>query len=100
GLTFDQREILKQNKIIVDPRYIKQLIGIGGNLKEIRFEDGSSLLADALFFASHQRQTCKIAHDLGCLMSRHGRIPTDKSQRTNVPGLFVAGDASKDMQFV
>ena len=33
-------------------------------------------------------------------MTRKGVVVTNRSQQTNIPGLYVAGDASKDMHFV
>jgi thioredoxin reductase len=33
-------------------------------------------------------------------MSKKGVILTNKYQQTNTPGLYVAGDADKDMHFV
>ena len=37
---------------------------------------------------------------LGCVFNRRGTVETGNLCETNVPGLFVAGDASRDAQFV
>ena len=37
---------------------------------------------------------------LGCAINRRGTVKTGTLSETNVPGVFVAGDASRDAQFV
>ena len=37
---------------------------------------------------------------LGCAIGPRGTVETGKCESTNVPGLFVAGDASDDAQLV
>jgi thioredoxin reductase len=51
-----------------------------------------------LFFNSTQNQRCDLAADLGCAFTKKGAVKTGKLEGTNIPGLFVAGDASKDVQ--
>jgi thioredoxin reductase len=41
-----------------------------------------------------------LAERLGCLFNRKGTVNTGTLCDTNVPGVFVAGDASRDAQFV
>ncbi len=43
---------------------------------------------------------CDLVESLGCRVGKNNVALTNKSQRTNIPGLYVAGDASKDMHFV
>jgi thioredoxin reductase len=33
-------------------------------------------------------------------MSKKGVVKANKNQQTNIPGLYVAGDAARDMHFV
>jgi thioredoxin reductase len=55
---------------------------------------------DALFFVNGYEQQCNIAKSLGCSMTKQGVVVTNRLQQANIPGLYVAGDVSKDMQFV
>jgi thioredoxin reductase len=71
-----------------------------GALEAIEFEDGSTLARDALFFTTGQHQQATLARDLGCDVTRKGTIRTDRFGRTCVDGIFVVGDASRDVQFV
>ena len=67
---------------------------------EIVFEKYVSLQADALFFSTGHRQQSSLAKQLGCSFTKDGCIRTNRKQQTGVKGVFVAGDAAKDMQFV
>ncbi|MFG0329962.1 MAG: NAD(P)/FAD-dependent oxidoreductase [Phycisphaerales bacterium] len=79
---------------------IKRLAGRGGKMRAIEFEDGSTLERDALFFNTGQRQRSKLAERLGCKFDGKGGVKVNKRQCTSVPGLYLAGDASHEMQFV
>ena len=35
-----------------------------------------------------------------CEFTKHGSVKTNKLQETNIPGVYVVGDASRDMQLV
>ena len=58
------------------------------------------LSRSALFLACGQRQRSPLAERLGCRFTEKGAVDTGKCEATNVPGLYVAGDASKEAQFV
>ena len=64
-----------------------------------RFRDGVALPCRGIFFSTGQTQRCDLAADLGCAFTKKGAVRTGKLEGTNIPGLFVAGDASKDVQF-
>ena len=72
----------------------------GGALTSIVFANGEPLACDALFFSSGQHPQSDIAVRLGCALTRHGTVKTGTLSDTNVPGVFVAGDASRDAQFI
>jgi thioredoxin reductase len=69
-------------------------------LEQIIFRNGPPLARRALFFSTGQDQACNLAHSFGCLFSRKGAVLTNRLEGTNIPGLYVAGDASKDVQLV
>ena len=79
---------------------IVRVEGRDGCLERIHFDSGDTLDRRALFFCSGQRQASDLARRLGCRFNEHGTVETVKWEATNVPGLFVCGDASKDVQFV
>jgi thioredoxin reductase len=49
--------------------------------------------------ATGQRQQSDLASQLGCTLTGHGLVKTDHLGQTCVPGLYVVGDASRDVQF-
>ena len=79
---------------------VVRLEGRDGRLERIVFASGEPAPRSALFVVAGQRQRSPLAERLGCLLTERGTVDTGTCEVTNVPGLFVAGDASKDAQFV
>jgi thioredoxin reductase len=71
-----------------------------GHLTAVVLSRGDAIGCDAMFFTAPQRQQCDIARNLGCEFTRHGTVKTDRLGTTCVPGIYVVGDASRDVQFV
>lgn len=71
-----------------------------GMMRAIVFEDGVTLEREALFFTTGQRPVSQLAVSLGCTLNTRGTVRTGLLSNTNVPRVFVAGDASRDAQFV
>jgi thioredoxin reductase len=84
--------------IEVVQKRIVRLEGSRARLEQIVFADGSTLARRAIFLNIMQSQRCDFASKLGCRMTRRGAVRTGKMENTGVPGLFVAGDSSKDVQ--
>ncbi|MBV8819162.1 MAG: NAD(P)/FAD-dependent oxidoreductase [Acidobacteriaceae bacterium] len=100
GLNARQREELKQFDILVYRAKIARLEGTDGKLERVVFANGESLARSAMFFSTGQDQHCDVAKNLGCIFSTKGVVETTRRQETNVRGLYVVGDAAKDVQFV
>lgn len=65
---------------------------------DIVFEDGARLHRAAIFFNTGRHQSTDLAARLGCDMyDPKGCKVDDNHQMTHVPGLYVAGDASRDV---
>ena len=77
-----------------------RLEGRDGLLARIVFAGGHTLERSALFLACSQRQRSPLAERLGCTFTSRGAVDTGFCESTNVPGVYVAGDASKEAQFV
>ena len=96
----EDRGLLNRHQIPFREDRILRLEGDGGQIEQIIFEEGPPYDCRALFFSTGQRQGSSIAADFGCEFSEKGAVLTGRCETTNVPGLFVAGDASKATQFV
>ena len=79
-----------------------RVVGLEGRegLERIVFADGEPLARNALFFTTGQMQQSHLAHGLGCEINEKGTVRTGKYETTHLRGLFVAGDASRAVQWV
>jgi thioredoxin reductase len=94
------RERLDRNGIRVRTEPIVRLEHADGALSNIVFASGEPLERDALFFATGQHPQSSLATALGCTLNRRGTVKTGNLCDTNVDRVYVAGDASRDAQFV
>jgi thioredoxin reductase len=94
------RDRMHRNGIAVRTEKLVSVEHDHGVLRRLAFAEGDGERCDALFFTSGQHQKCDLAIRLGCAFNRRGTVETGKLSGTNVPGVFVAGDASHDAQFV
>jgi thioredoxin reductase len=100
GLERSDLEELSREGIEVREEKIARLEGRDGRLERLVFETGESLPRKALFICSGQHQRSALARKLGCRFTPKGAVDTGSCEATDVPGLYVAGDASKEAQFV
>lgn len=89
---------LRKAGVGYEPRRIARLEGRRGALTEVVFRDGERRPCDAVFWVTRPRQRSDLAHQLGLSLTHHGTVKTGKLETTNVKGVFVAGDASRDVQ--
>jgi thioredoxin reductase len=92
-----ERHRLASEKIEVVEKRIARLDRRRNGL-DIVFADGERLARAALFFSTGQDPACDLPRRLGCRFTRKGAVRTNRLEGTGVPGLYVAGDASRDVQ--
>ena len=95
-----ERKQLEQLNIPLREERISRLEGTDGQLERIVFDSGEHILRRGMFFNTGQDQHCDLAASLGCDFTDRGAVRTGDYEMTNVPGLFVAGDASRAVQLV
>ena len=71
-----------------------------GALEQIVFAEGEPLRRRAVFFTTGQSQQSALAQRLGCEINEKGTVRTGKYETTHLTGLYVAGDASRAVQWV
>ena len=98
----DARKVarLNRNGIVVREEPVVRLEGTDGMLERIVFAGASPSERKALFFTTWQHQQSHLAVQLGCEFNDKGTVRTGKYETTHLPGLFVAGDASRAVQWV
>jgi thioredoxin reductase len=94
------RDRLTRNDVTVRTEAIARLEHDDGLITNIVFASGEPLPREAIFFTTGQHPQSDLAIRLGCTLTRKGAVKTGTLCDTNVPRLFVAGDASRDAQFV
>jgi thioredoxin reductase len=102
-ITARQRELLAARGIEVHTRRITRIDHEAGQVQAIVLagrEGGRRIPCDAIFFTAPQSQQCALAEQLGCEFTRAGTVRTDHLGKTCVDGIYVVGDASRDVQFV
>jgi thioredoxin reductase len=75
---------------------VRALVGGDGWLQRIEFSDGPPEQRDALFVRTNRGQPNGLAESLGCELTAAGTIATDGDGRTNVEGIYAAGDAATE----
>ena len=93
-LSPQHRERCRACGVGVREEVVSRLVGQAGVLQRIEFAGGGSLERAALFFSTSQRQRSDLAKDFGCEINSEGTVVTKEYETTNVPGVYVAGDAS------
>jgi thioredoxin reductase len=90
---------LTRNGIAVRDEPVARLEGTGA-LERVVFETGDRLARRAIFFTTGQTQQSELARTLGCEINEKGTVRTGKYETTHLTGLYVAGDASRAVQWV
>jgi thioredoxin reductase len=94
------RARLTKNGIAVREDRIARLQADEGRLESVTFVDGSRVPRRALFFTTGQNQRSGLLGQLGCEFNDKGTVRTGKYETTHLRGLYVAGDASRAVQWV
>ena len=96
----DGRARLTKQGIAVREERVARLGRRDGRLAEVVFADGTRLARHAMFFTTGQSQRSDLMVQLGCDFNEKGTVRTGKYETTHLRGLFVAGDASRAVQWV
>lgn len=94
------RARLARNGISIREERVVRVEGRDGMLHRIVFAQGDPLERRAMFFTTGQSQQSELAVSLGCPFTEKGTVRTGKYETTHLRGLFVAGDASRAVQWV
>jgi thioredoxin reductase len=99
-LSKENQDRLVAHRIPIREERIARLEGNNGVLEHITFQGGDTLRRRAIFFNTGQYQHSPLAKKLGCEITDVGGVKTgDYGQSTTTPGLYIVGDATRDVQF-
>ncbi|MGE5361434.1 MAG: NAD(P)/FAD-dependent oxidoreductase [Bacteroidales bacterium] len=91
---------LRSRGIEVRQAPIERLEHTDGRLDAIVFRSGDRLERRAVFLNTGQYTRSPLAERLGCQFTRRGAVRASDLGETSVSRVYVAGDASRDVQFV
>jgi thioredoxin reductase len=94
------REQLAGQAIVVHEQRIARVEHRDGHVAGLMLATDEIVPCQGIFFAGRQSQQCDLPRRLGCEFTRKGTVKTNHLGETCVPGIFVVGDASRDVQFV
>lgn len=86
----NQAEFEPDSSVEIRTESLKNLFG-DGKLEGVEFENGEKIAVDGLFVALGTAGAADLARKLGA-ETENNRIIVDDKMRTNLPGLFAAGD--------
>jgi thioredoxin reductase len=98
-LTRVQREQLAAQDVVVHEQRIAHVEHRDGRVARIVLANEEPVPCESIFFAGRQSQQCDLPQRLGCEFTKRGTVKTNHLGETCVPGIFVVGDASRDVQF-
>jgi thioredoxin reductase len=98
-LSAAHREQLNRHAIQICQARITSVEHSGGRVQRLVLAGGGQMACDAIFVGTRQQLQSALPRRLGCSLTRKGTVKTDHLGRTGVPGVYVAGDASRDVQF-
>ena len=74
---------------------IERAVGTDGQFRSVLTQGGLDIELEALFCTQGATPEVQLAKDLGVSLYTNGYIDTDLEQRTNVPGVYAAGDVTR-----
>ena len=95
-----ERGKLKDKGIEIYEQQILRVEGTLGKLESIVLSDGTVLKRAAIFFSTGNVQRSRLPCDLGCELTTKGAVRMLQGQRTSTQGVWIAGDAAHDSQYV
>jgi thioredoxin reductase len=93
-LSEKQKDFLQKYAIQLHEEKIVALRGENGQLRQVVFENQKEIECTGGLVATPWKQATTIAEDLGCTMNAFAGIEIDSGGRTNIPGIYAAGDCA------
>jgi thioredoxin reductase len=95
-----QRAQLAAHRVTIRTNRVLGLDHEDGKVARVRLDADDPVECHGVFLSCPQAQQSEVARRLGCEFTRKGTVKTDHLGETCVPGVYVVGDASWDVQFV
>ncbi|WP_141501509.1 NAD(P)/FAD-dependent oxidoreductase [Paenibacillus luteus] len=96
-LTDEQREELKQHQVPVFDSPIARIESTDGQVQHVALQDGTIVPCKGIFFAPKLAAGSNLPQAIGCEVTESGTVIVDSVGKTNVPGIYSAGDAASEL---
>ncbi|NRF95535.1 NAD(P)/FAD-dependent oxidoreductase [Paenibacillus frigoriresistens] len=96
-LTDEQREELNQHNVPVFDSPIQTVESNEGMVQQVVLEDGTRIPCTGIFFRPKLSTGSDQPQAIGCQITEAGTVIVDNFGKTNVPGVFSAGDAASQL---
>ncbi|MDP4098736.1 NAD(P)/FAD-dependent oxidoreductase [Paenibacillus sp. P96] len=96
-LTDAEREELRQNQVPLFDSPIRHIDSSDGSVQQVVLEDGSTVPCTGIFFKPELVTGSDLPRKIGCHITEWGAVVVDDFGKTNVPGVYSAGDAASRM---
>lgn len=105
SLSPEQHLLLERRNITLNEREVKGLrrnhrSNAASTLAAVELRNGSEVPCEALFVQTHPEPISDLIRGFGCKFDEEQNIEVNDFECTNVPGLYAAGDNSKNLQMV
>ncbi len=79
---------------------VKEIVGEGGKVKEVKLTDDRKIPADMVILAMGYRPNTELAKSCGLWVNTFGAIRVDEYMRTNMDDIFAVGDCAEKRDFI
>jgi thioredoxin reductase len=90
----EQKALLQNKGIKIIENKIRNFVGKDGLMEKVIFENGQCVSREGGFVMPQLIQSSDFGKQLGCQYNPLGGIVVDPFGRTNIQGVYAAGDAS------
>jgi thioredoxin reductase len=96
----EERAQLAHAGVGVEQTPVRALHHHAGQLTHVVLADGRQVPLTAFYVRPGMTQHCLLPRELGCAYTEAGYLQVDGMQKTSVPGIYAAGDATTPMRVV
>ncbi|SFH09107.1 Thioredoxin reductase [Pedobacter insulae] len=101
-ITLDPKDIekLTRKNIQISEKEIEEIIHENGKVSRLQFKDGSSHKLAAIYARGSMEHNTEVIEALAITLNDQGYINIDNFKKTNVAGVFAAGDCTNMMRAI
>ncbi|NOU64869.1 FAD-binding protein [Paenibacillus sp. LMG 31461] len=97
GMSDTEKEELKQHNVPIYDSPIRSIVSKEGQVQHVELVDGTQLPCTGIFFGPKLVIGSDLPQTIGCAMTEAGTVVVDQFGKTNVAGVYSAGDAASEM---